>query len=141
MDSLKIIIETSGWDDNDCLGDRNTSSIGAWTNSFDGRPPWYCIVSPLLQTNKQIDTFLEEIFFQFLALQQVTNWSKELLLKNGMVEIIARYIHFLQSHISLSKLDCILEKKLSLTMFFPCTAKLVKRGGANLYGTTRIRIF
>ena len=26
-------------------------------------------------------------------------------------------------------------------MFFPCTAKLVKRGGANLYGMTRIRIF
>ena len=42
-----------GWDDNACLGVRNTSSIGAWPNSLDRRPPWYCIVSPLLQTNKQ----------------------------------------------------------------------------------------
>ena len=42
-----------GWDDNACLGVRNTCSIGAWPNSLDRRPPWYCIVSPLLQTNKQ----------------------------------------------------------------------------------------
>ena len=44
----------SGWDDNTCLGVRNTSSIGAWHNSFDWRPPWYCKVSPLLQ-NKHTD--------------------------------------------------------------------------------------
>ena len=42
-----------GWDDNACLGVRNTSSTGAWPNSLDRRLPWYCIVSPLLQTNKQ----------------------------------------------------------------------------------------
>ena len=41
-----------GWDDNACLGVRNTSSIRAWPNSLDRRPPWYCIISPLLQTNK-----------------------------------------------------------------------------------------
>ena len=41
-----------GWDDNTCLGVRNTSSKGAWPNSLDRRPPWYCIVSLLLQTNK-----------------------------------------------------------------------------------------
>ena len=40
-----------GWDDNACLGARNTCSIGAWSNSLDKRPPWYCIVSPLVQTN------------------------------------------------------------------------------------------
>ena len=44
----------SRWDDNTCLGVRNTCSIGAWPNSLDWRPPWYCIVSPLLQTNKQL---------------------------------------------------------------------------------------
>ncbi len=43
-----------GWDDNACLGVRNTSSIGAWPNSLDRRPLWYCIVSPLLQTNRSI---------------------------------------------------------------------------------------
>ena len=37
------------WDDNACLGERNTSSIGAWANSLDRRPPKYCIVSPLLK--------------------------------------------------------------------------------------------
>ena len=37
-----------GWDGNTCLGVRNTSSIGAWPNSLDWRPPLYCIVSPLL---------------------------------------------------------------------------------------------
>ena len=45
-----------GWDDNACLGVRNTSSIGAWPNSLDRRPPWYCIVSPLLQTNNYCST-------------------------------------------------------------------------------------
>ena len=45
------IIKKRGWDDNACLGVRNTSSIGAWPNSLDRRPPWHCIVSPLLQTN------------------------------------------------------------------------------------------
>ena len=39
-----------GWDDNACLGVRNTCSIGAWPNSLDRIPPWYCTVSPLLQT-------------------------------------------------------------------------------------------
>jgi hypothetical protein len=34
------------WDD-------SASSIGAWPNSLDWRPLWYCIVSPLLQTNKE----------------------------------------------------------------------------------------
>ena len=29
---------------------RPSSSIGTWPNSLDGRPPWYCIVSHLLQT-------------------------------------------------------------------------------------------
>jgi hypothetical protein len=43
-----------GWDDNACLGVRNTSSIGALPNSLDRRPLWYCIVSPLLQTNKHV---------------------------------------------------------------------------------------
>jgi hypothetical protein len=33
-----------GSDDNTCPGVRNTSSIGAWPNSLDRRPPWYCIV-------------------------------------------------------------------------------------------------
>ena len=42
----------SGWDDNPCLGVRNTCSIGAWPNSLDRRPPWYFIVSPLLQKTK-----------------------------------------------------------------------------------------
>ena len=41
------------WDDNACLGVKNTCSIGAWPNSLDWRPPWYCKVSPLLQKNKQ----------------------------------------------------------------------------------------
>ena len=44
----------SRWDDNACLGVRNTCSIGAWPNSLDRRPPWYCTVSLLLQTNKQL---------------------------------------------------------------------------------------
>ena len=47
MDSHKIIIKTCGWDNNACLGVRNTSSIGAWPNSLDRRPPKYCIVYPL----------------------------------------------------------------------------------------------
>ena len=42
-----------GWDDNACLGIGNTSSIGAWPNFLDRRLLWYCIVSSLLQTNKQ----------------------------------------------------------------------------------------
>ena len=46
--------EDHGWDDNTCLGVRNTSSIGAWPNSLDRRPPWYFIVSPLLQTKHLI---------------------------------------------------------------------------------------
>ena len=32
---------------------RNTSSIGAWPNSLDWRPPKYCIVSPLLKKEKK----------------------------------------------------------------------------------------
>ena len=40
-----------GWDDNACLGVRNT---WAWPNSLDRRRPWYCIVSPLLQTIKDM---------------------------------------------------------------------------------------
>ena len=43
----------SGWDDNTCLGVKNTSSIGAWPNSLDRRPPWYWIVSSLLQTKQK----------------------------------------------------------------------------------------
>jgi hypothetical protein len=43
-----------GWDDNPCLGVRNTSSIGAWPNSLDRIPPQYCIVSLLLQTKVNI---------------------------------------------------------------------------------------
>ena len=39
-----------GWDNNACLGVKNTSSIGAWPNSLDWRPPWYFISSI---TNKQ----------------------------------------------------------------------------------------
>ena len=39
-----------GWDDNVCLEFRNTCSLGAWPNSLDWRPLWYCIVSPMLQT-------------------------------------------------------------------------------------------
>jgi hypothetical protein len=50
---MKIIIEMHGWDDNACLGVRNTSSIGAWHNSLDLRPPWYCILSPLLQRKRK----------------------------------------------------------------------------------------
>jgi hypothetical protein len=42
------------WSDNACLGVRNTCSIGAWPNSIDRRPPWYCIVSPLLQTKTYV---------------------------------------------------------------------------------------
>ena len=30
-----------GWDDNACLGVRNTSSIGAWPNFLVWRPLWY----------------------------------------------------------------------------------------------------
>ena len=64
MDSQKIIKKRSfseaqkhwrGWDDNACLGVRNTSSIWAWHNSLDQRPPWYCIVSPLLQNKKKLE--------------------------------------------------------------------------------------
>ena len=39
-----------GWDHNACLGVRNTCSIGDWPNFLDWKPPWYCIVSPVLQT-------------------------------------------------------------------------------------------
>ena len=46
MDSHKTIIKICGWGDIACLGVRNTSSIGAWPNSLDRRPPWYCSVSP-----------------------------------------------------------------------------------------------
>ena len=53
MDFHKITIKMRGWDDNACLGARNTSSIGAWPNSLDRRLPWYCIVYLLLQTNKK----------------------------------------------------------------------------------------
>ena len=44
-----------GWDDNACLGVRNINRIEAWPNSLDQRPPRYCIVSPLLQTNTRIN--------------------------------------------------------------------------------------
>ena len=54
-----------GWDDNACLGVRNTSSIEAWPNSLDGRPPWYCIVSPLLQTNKRPKSIAKSIITKF----------------------------------------------------------------------------
>ena len=53
-----------GWDDNACLGVRNTSSIGAWHNSLDGRPPWYCIVSPLLQNKTK---FFYHLMSNFLG--------------------------------------------------------------------------
>ena len=39
-----------GWDDNACLGVRNTR-IRAWPNFLVWSPPWYCVVSPLLQTH------------------------------------------------------------------------------------------
>ena len=42
-----------GWDDNACVGVRN-NSIGAWPNFLVWSSPWYCRVSPLLQTNKCI---------------------------------------------------------------------------------------
>ena len=42
-----------GWDDNACLGVRNTCSLGAWPNSLAWRPLWHSTVSPLLQKNKQ----------------------------------------------------------------------------------------
>ena len=45
------------WDDNAYLWVRNTNSIRDWPNSHDRRPPWYCTVSPLLQTNKPIPGF------------------------------------------------------------------------------------
>ena len=60
-------------------------------------------------------------FFQFLALQQVARVKlvKRKKKKNEMVKIKARYIlHFLQNHISLSKLDCILEKSFHLQCSF-----------------------
>ena len=38
--------------DDACLGVRNTSSIGAWPNSLDRRPPWYCSYSIPSVTNK-----------------------------------------------------------------------------------------
>ena len=41
-----------GWDDNACLGVRN-NSIGACPNFLVWSQPWYCIVSPLLQTQKK----------------------------------------------------------------------------------------
>ena len=56
-----------------CLGDRNTSSIGAWLNSLDRRPPWYCTVSPLLQTNKKTKYFHFRRFFHFLILAAFLN--------------------------------------------------------------------
>ena len=59
-----------GWDDNACLGVRNTCSKGAWPNSLDRRPPWYCVVSPLLQTNNVMVLFywheLGLIWFRWL---------------------------------------------------------------------------
>jgi hypothetical protein len=61
------------WDDNACLGVRNTSSIGAWPNSLDRRPPWYCIVSPLLQTNKQIK--VRTYYFSFRIVESTLVWS------------------------------------------------------------------
>ena len=42
-----------GWDDDACLGVRNTRIV-AWVNFLVWSPPWYFIVSPLLQTNKQV---------------------------------------------------------------------------------------
>ena len=54
--SVAVIVRPSvdaGEMKNACLGVRNTSSIGAWPNSLDQRPPWYFIVSPLLQTNRK----------------------------------------------------------------------------------------
>ena len=67
MDSHKFIIKTRGWDDNACLGVRNTSSIGAWHNYLDWRPLWYCIVSPLLHKQKtKKQTLTLHIFLKFL---------------------------------------------------------------------------
>ena len=47
---LHQVLPVSRWDDNACLGVRNTSSIEAWPNSLDRRLLWYCISSV---TNKQ----------------------------------------------------------------------------------------
>ena len=61
-----------GWDDNAFLGARNTCSIGAWPNSLDRRPPWYCIVSPLLQTIQTKNyTMLSNQTWSFL----IENWK------------------------------------------------------------------
>ena len=65
-------ISWRGWDDNACLGVRNTSIIGAWTNSLDRRLPWYCMVSLLLQTDKQTWLLLQE-GFQPIVIQ--VGWS------------------------------------------------------------------
>ena len=70
-----------GWDDNACLGVRNTCCIGAWPNSFDWRPPWYCVSSV---TNKQTESWwkmtylLDTIqdFFSNFRIKWQLNWVK-----------------------------------------------------------------
>ena len=42
MHTISILQSICGWDDNACLGVRYYSSIGAWPNSRERRPPWYC---------------------------------------------------------------------------------------------------
>ena len=44
----------SGWDDNACLGVRNTCSIGAWPNTLDLRPPWWSYQMELNTTKTQL---------------------------------------------------------------------------------------
>ena len=75
MDSHKIIIKTRGWDDNACLGVRNTSSIGAWHNSLDRRPPWYHIVSPLLQKKKRSESWILFIFYNWKLFRTIFSTS------------------------------------------------------------------
>ena len=72
-----------GWHDNACLGVRNTSSIGAWHNSLNWRPPWYCIVSPLLQNRKRNPNW------PILSANTVTDTERENLLIDSMMYFLA----------------------------------------------------
>ena len=81
MDSHKIIIKMRGWDDNACLGVRNTSSIGAWPNSLDRRPPWYCYISKLW-----VNTYIWNVVVCNSTISKISI-PRLLAIKIGVVEI------------------------------------------------------
>jgi hypothetical protein len=63
-----------GWDDNACLGVRN-NSIEAWPNFLVWSSLWYCIVSPLLQTNTRQQTN-QNLMLWFHRLKEVQKIKK-----------------------------------------------------------------